>query len=123
MGRKAELKKEPAKSKVAVAPVPKVVPAVSLYELPDTKLLEKSNFSKYSVTPELKQNARSMEVKFAQYGVRGKVVGIKPGPIVTLYEFMPDEGTRIADIFATVKDMIRAMATTSIRIAHIPPGY
>ena len=120
MGRKAEVKKEPAKSKVAVAPVPKVVPAVSLYELPDTKLLEKSNFSKYSVTPELKQNARSMEVKFAQYGVRGKVVGIKPGPIVTLYEFMPDDGTRMADVNKTVTDMTRAMATESIRIAHIP---
>jgi S-DNA-T family DNA segregation ATPase FtsK/SpoIIIE len=48
------------------------------------------------------------------------VVGIKPGPIVTLYEFMPDEGTRMADVNKTVTDMTRAMATESIRIAHIP---
>ncbi len=93
---------------------------VAAYELPDTRFLERSNFSKYSVTPELKQNARSMEVKFSQYGVHGKVVGIKPGPIVTLYEFMPDEGTRMADVNKTVTDMTRAMATESIRIAHIP---
>lgn len=92
----------------------------TVYDLPDPKLLERSNFSRYSVTPELKQNARSMEVKFAQYGVRGKVVGIKPGPIVTLYEFMPDDGTRMADVNKTVTDMTRAMATESIRIAHIP---
>ncbi len=99
---------------------PKKVRATSVYKLPDTKLLERSNFSKYVVTPELKQNARSMEVKFAQYGVRGHVVGIKPGPIVTLYEFMPDDGTRMADVSKTVTDMTRAMATESIRIAHIP---
>ncbi len=101
-------------------PEPKRTGATVVYELPDPKFLEKSNFSKYSVTPELKQNARSMEVKFAQYGVRGKVVGIKPGPIVTLYEFMPDDGTRMADVNKTVTDMTRAMATESIRIAHIP---
>ena len=100
--------------------VKKATSGVVVYDLPDTKFLERSNFSKYSVTPELKQNARSMEAKFAQYGVHGKVVGIKPGPIVTLYEFMPDEGTRMADVSKTVTDMTRAMATESIRIAHIP---
>ncbi len=106
--------------KVAVAATPVRRSIAAQYELPDPKFLEKSAFSKCSVTPELKQNARSMEVKFAQYGVRGKVVGIKPGPIVTLYEFMPDDGTRMADVNKTVTDMTRAMATESIRIAHIP---
>ena len=111
-------------AKRAAAPVavatPKRVRASSEYQLPDTKLLERSNFSKCSVTPELKQNARNMETHFAEYGVYGKVMGIKPGPIVTLYEFEPDTGMRIADITKTVKDMTRAMATENIRIAHIP---
>lgn len=120
LGRKsAKTVAASAAPKVAEA-APKKVRATSVYKLPDTKLLERSNFSKYVVTPELKQNARSMEVKFSQYGVRGKVVGIKPGPIVTLYEFMPDDGTRMADVNKTVTDMTRAMATESIRIAHIP---
>ncbi|MBO5739595.1 MAG: DUF87 domain-containing protein [Alphaproteobacteria bacterium] len=123
--RRGLLGRKSIKAVAAVAPkvaeaTPKKVRATSVYKLPDTKLLERSNFSKYVVTPELKQNARSMEVKFAQYGVRGKVVGIKPGPIVTLYEFMPDDGTRMADVNKTVTDMTRAMATESIRIAHIP---
>lgn len=108
-----------AVASVAVA-TPKRVRASSEYQLPDTKLLERSNFSKCSVTPELKQNARNMETHFAEYGVYGKVMGIKPGPIVTLYEFEPDTGMRIADITKTVKDMTRAMATENIRIAHIP---
>ena len=90
------------------------------YQLPSPNLLEASNFGKSVVTPELKQNAKAMEVHFAEYGVRGRVTGIRPGPIVTLYEFLPDSGTRMNDVTATVKDMTRAMATENIRIAHIP---
>lgn len=90
------------------------------YELPDPALLEKSVFGKNVITPELKQNAEAMEIHFAEYGVNGKVTGIHPGPIVTLYEFMPDSGTRMVDVSKTVKDMTRAMATENIRIAHIP---
>lgn len=90
------------------------------YELPDPLFLEKSNFGKNVVTPELKRNALAMEEHFAEYGVYGKVVGIRPGPIVTLYEFMPEKGMRMVDINKTVKDMTRAMATENIRIAHIP---
>ena len=116
------LSRRVAKRAVATVPVavPKQVRAGGEYQLPDPKILERSNFSKCTVTPELKQNARNMEVHFAEYGVYGKVVGIKPGPIVTLYEFEPDTGMRIADITKTVKDMTRAMATENIRIAHIP---
>lgn len=113
-------KKAVAAAPVAVAAAPKRARAASQYQLPDPKLLEKSLFSKCSVTPELKQNARNMETHFAEYGVFGRVMGIKPGPIVTLYEFEPDTGMRIADITKTVKDMTRAMATENIRIAHIP---
>ena len=90
------------------------------YELPDPELLEKSVFGKNVITPELKANAEAMEIHFAEYGVNGKVMGIHPGPIVTLYEFMPDSGTRMVDVSKTVKDMTRAMATENIRIAHIP---
>ena len=99
---------------------PKQSGGVIEYELPDPEFLEKSNFGKNVVTPELKQNARAMEIHFSEYGVNGRVTGIRPGPIVTLYEFMPDSGTRMVDVNKTVKDMTRAMATENIRIAHIP---
>jgi len=90
------------------------------YELPDPMLLEASNFGKNVVTPELKRQAAMLETHFAEYGVYGKVENIKPGPIVTLYEFLPDAGMRISKISDTVKDMTRAMATASIRIAPLP---
>ena len=113
--KKRETKKE------SVVGVERLLPRHdAVYQLPDPKLLEKSNFGKNIVTPELKRNAAAMEVHFAEYGVSGKVVGIRPGPVVTLYEFMPNSGTRMADVSKTVKDMTRAMATENIRIAHIP---
>ena len=120
LSRRAPKKDTVVATATPVAVAPKRVCAASQYQLPDPKLLEKSLFSKCAVTPELKQNARNMETHFAEYGVFGRVMGIKPGPIVTLYEFEPDTGMRIADITKTVKDMTRAMATENIRIAHIP---
>lgn len=90
------------------------------YMLPPPEFLEKSSFSKNAITPDLKRNAIALESHFQEFGVNGKVLGIKPGPIVTLYEFEPDSGVRISKVTDTVKDMTRAMATENIRIAHIP---
>ena len=101
----------------AVAVAPKRAVASSEFQLPSPRLLEASAFTKYSVTPELKQEARAIEKHFSEYGVFGKVVGIKPGPVVTLYEFEPEPGQRIADISKTAKDMTRAMAVENFRIS------
>ncbi|MCL1902042.1 MAG: FtsK/SpoIIIE domain-containing protein [Alphaproteobacteria bacterium] len=90
------------------------------YQLPPPEFLEKSAFYKHAVTADLKRTAAAMETSFEQYGIFGSVMGIKPGPIVTLYEFEPADGMRIKNITDTVKDMTRAMATERIRIAPIP---
>ena len=112
-------KKSTAARRAIAAPMPSIGHADE-YQLPPPELLDASNFSKTSVTSELKRVAISLEDHFEEFGVYGKVVGIKPGPIVTLFEFEPDTGVRIAKITETVKDMTRAMATESMRIAHIP---
>ena len=90
------------------------------YELPDPMFLELSDFGKNVVTKEMKENALHMEECFATYHINGQVTGIRPGPIVTLYEFLPADGTRILDVTKTAADMTRAMAVEKIRIAHIP---
>ena len=90
------------------------------YELPDPSLLEKSVFGKNVITPEFKQTAILLQDHFEEFGIYGKVVGIKPGPIVTQYEFEPEPGTRINKITDTARDMTRAMATEKIRITPIP---
>ncbi len=89
------------------------------YELPDPELLEKSVFGKNVITPEFKQTAILLQDHFEEFGIYGKVVGIKPGPIVTQYEFEPEPGTRIAKITDTAHDMTRAMAAEKIRITPI----
>lgn len=89
------------------------------YELPPPELLEKSLFGKNVITPEFKQTAVLLQDHFEEFGIYGKVVGIKPGPIVTQYEFEPEPGTRIAKVTDTARDMTRAMATEKIRITPI----
>jgi len=89
------------------------------YELPDPELLEKSVFGKNVITPEFKQTAQLLQDHFEEFGIYGTVVGIKPGPIVTQYEFEPEPGTRIAKVTDTASDMTRAMATEKIRITPI----
>lgn len=104
----------------SVSREPVFVDGHNQYELPDPAFLERSSFGKNVITPELKRNATAMEFHFTEYNVHGKVVGIKPGPIVTLYEYLPESGTRMVDINKTVNDMTRAMAAENIRIAPIP---
>ena len=120
LGRRKKQAATPVAAVVANTTMPNTAQAYSVYRLPDTSLLEYSKAAKYAVTPELMQNARSIETHFAEYGVFGKVVGIKPGPVVTLYEFEPEPGQRIADISKTGKDMTRAMAVENFRIALMP---
>ncbi|MBP5363845.1 MAG: DNA translocase FtsK, partial [Alphaproteobacteria bacterium] len=93
---------------------------VGEYELPDPMFLEASDFGKNVVTKEMRDNAVRMEECFATYHINGRVTGVRPGPVVTLYEFLPADGTRIKDVAQTAADMTRAMAVEKIRIAHIP---
>lgn len=102
------------------APIAKIQNFKEQFQLPPPEFLELSIFNKNIITNELKRTAVLLEDKFEEFGVLGKVVGIKPGPIVTLYQFEPDLGVRVAKIAETVKDITRAMAAESIRIALIP---
>ena len=117
-----EIEEKPKRRKTrrkAVAAVGLGEASAHEYELPDPELLEKSLFGKNVVTNEFKQTAVLLQDHFEEFGIYGKVVGIKPGPIVTQYEFEPEPGTRIAKITDTARDMTRAMATEKIRITPI----
>ncbi|MCQ2562753.1 MAG: hypothetical protein MJ158_04035, partial [Alphaproteobacteria bacterium] len=89
------------------------------YELPPPELLEKSDFGKNVVTPEFRQTAILLQEHFEEYNIFGKVVGIKPGPIVTQYEFEREPGTRVAKFEELSRDMALAMGTEKIRISPI----
>jgi len=116
--KKKRATKKRASAAVAAGIPPRIAKAGE-FQLPPPELLEKSTGTKNVVTPELRRNATSLEAHFEEFGVYGKVMGINPGPIVTLYEFEPDPGMRNAKVTETAKDMTRAMAVKSMRIAPI----
>jgi S-DNA-T family DNA segregation ATPase FtsK/SpoIIIE len=68
----------------------------------------------------LQGNARMLETVLEDYGVRGRIVEIRPGPVVTLYELEPAPGTKSARVIGLADDIARSMSVTAVRIATVP---
>ena len=68
----------------------------------------------------LEQNARLLESVLDDFGVRGEVLKVRPGPVVTLYEFEPAPGTKTSRVIGLADDIARSMSAVSVRIAVIP---
>ena len=54
------------------------------------------------------------------FGVRGEIVDVRPGPVVTLYELEPAPGTRAARVIALADDIARSLCAMSVRVATVP---
>lgn len=68
----------------------------------------------------LHENAKILESVLNDYGIRGEIVGIKPGPVVTLYELEPAPGIKSSRIIALADDIARSMSSVSARVAVVP---
>lgn len=68
----------------------------------------------------LRGTARLLEDVLADFGVKGEVRDVKPGPVVTLFELEPARGTKATRIMALADDIARSMSATSARVAVIP---
>jgi S-DNA-T family DNA segregation ATPase FtsK/SpoIIIE len=68
----------------------------------------------------LRGNARLLEDVLNDFGVRGEVRDIKPGPLVTVFELEPARGTKASRVIALADDIARSMSVTSVRIAAVP---
>jgi S-DNA-T family DNA segregation ATPase FtsK/SpoIIIE len=68
----------------------------------------------------LHQNARLLEGVLEDFGVRGEIVKVRPGPVVTLYELEPAPGTKTSRVIGLSDDIARSMSAVSVRIAVIP---
>ncbi len=68
----------------------------------------------------LTQNARLLEAVLDDFGVRGEIVKVRPGPVVTLYELEPAPGTKSARVISLADDIARSMSAISVRVALIP---
>ena len=68
----------------------------------------------------LEENARMLEAVLADFGVRGRIMAVRPGPVVTLYEFEPAAGVKSSRVISLADDVARSMSAVAARIAVIP---
>ena len=92
------------------------------YQLPALSLLSSPPTSKSSraVSDEaLEQNARLLESVLEEFGVKGRISEVRPGPVVTLYELEPAPGTKTSRVIGLADDIARSMSAVSARIAVV----
>ena len=97
--------------------------ALNGFELPPLHLLtEPKNSGKKTVVDidALEQNARLLEGVLDDFGVRGEIINVRPGPVVTLYELEPAPGIKSARVIGLADDIARSMSAISCRVAVIP---
>jgi DNA segregation ATPase FtsK/SpoIIIE, S-DNA-T family len=70
----------------------------------------------------LMMQARILEKKLKDFNVEGEVVEVKPGPVVTMYEFAPAPGVKVSKIAGLSDDLTMALKALSIRIVAPIPG-
>jgi S-DNA-T family DNA segregation ATPase FtsK/SpoIIIE len=93
------------------------------YRLPLLDYLEDPEARPDSInTDNLKMLSRLLEKKLEDFGVRGKVVTVSPGPVITTFEYEPAAGVKINKIVNLSDDLALALRATSIRIEAPIPG-
>ena len=91
------------------------------YKYPDINLLGQNKEKTASVNQkELDKIAGELEGVLQEFGVNGKIVKVRPGPVVTLYELEPAPGTKSARVIGLADDIARSMSAVSVRIAVVP---
>jgi len=89
--------------------------------LPSLELLVKPQPAKAEAINEeaLEKNARLLETVLEDFGVRGQIVQVRPGPVVTLYELEPAPGIKASRIIGLADDIARSMSAISVRVAVV----
>ncbi|KQP15459.1 DNA translocase FtsK [Methylobacterium sp. Leaf93] len=68
----------------------------------------------------LEQNALNLQQTVQDFGVRGDILAVRPGPVVTLYELEPAPGTKSSRVIGLSDDIARSMSAVSARVAVVP---
>jgi len=108
----------------APAPTASLTPELNIpdYLLPSLELLRPPPDDRGPAIDDetMTDNARLLESVLADFGVRGEIVKVRPGPVVTLYELEPAPGTKSARIIGLAEDIARSMSAVAVRIAVVP---
>ncbi|MGV8997659.1 MAG: DNA translocase FtsK [Parvibaculaceae bacterium] len=117
-------KAKPSKRAAAEAQPRLALEAASNYQLPPLSLLTKPKQQAQAldkVTDEsFEQNARLLESVLDDFGIRGEIINVRPGPVVTLYELEPAPGIKSSRVIALADDIARSMSAVSARVAVVP---
>ena len=93
------------------------------YVLPPLSLLESPEQVEIKVDKEsLLANAKILEKRLEDFGVEGRVVEVRPGPVITMYEYEPAPGVKINKIVSLSDDLALALRAISVRIVAPIPG-
>ncbi len=103
--------------------------------LPDTAISKEFEIPLPSILPirvidekqkideiELTQNAKIIEKKLSDLGIKGRITGIEPGPIITMYEFEPESGVKVGKIQTVSEDLTMALKSKPVRITGVIQG-
>ncbi|MEE2944027.1 MAG: DNA translocase FtsK 4TM domain-containing protein [Pseudomonadota bacterium] len=90
------------------------LPPLSLLSSPDT--IERHVLSDEA----LEENARMLEAVLDDYGVKGEIVSVRPGPVVTMYELEPAPGLKASRVIGLSDDIARSMSALSARVSTVP---
>ena len=92
-----------------------IFPPLELLEIPPAGLgSEKIN------KDALEQNAKFLASVLRDFGVKGEISKVRPGPVVTLYELEPAPGTKTSRVISLSDDIARSMSAVSVRVAVVP---
>ena len=94
---------------------------ISNYLSPSLDILENENSNKKSKNnlDGIKENSDLLERVFADFNIEIKVINVKLGPVITLYEILPAAGIKISTIINLADDISRSMGVGAVRIAQI----
>ena len=100
----------------------KAKPVENHFKLPSLELLSepKKTGRQPEFSPEfLAENARRLEGVLEDFGVRGQIINVRPGPVVTLYELEPAPGIKSSRVISLADDIARSMSAISARVAVV----
>src|SRR5258707_3008750 len=93
------------------------------FTLPPVDVLECDKTERSSLDKEVfLTTAEKLRAKLADFGITGEVVEIRPGPVVTMYEFLPGPGIKLSKIASLADDLAMAMEAMRVRIVAPIPG-
>jgi len=91
------------------------------YRLPPLELLAAPKVSERFAPSQqfIEQTASALETVLADFGVRGRIINARPGPVVTLYELEPAPGIKSSRVIGLADDIARSMSALSARVAVV----